>query len=109
MSDGKVASTIVGFSHPIIGAIENNVNEVINHLDVEGRVIQHIDAPEQLGALGCSFVEIIPPLSEREMKKFASVCLKLVTTGNNSVSVIDNRGAVPERSTQIAGTIIAWI
>jgi len=75
----------------------------------EDHAFSVIDAPEHLAHLACEFIEVVPPLDERQIRRLASLSLRYADTGRNSVAVIDNREVIPERVLQNAGPIINWI
>ena len=80
-------STLVGFSHSTAGIIEQYFDEIENFLSHENRKVERIDTPPELERLRCNFLEISPPLENNQLRKFANLCLKLASNGNNSVSL----------------------
>jgi len=120
MSNGKIRffdstlsesepSTIIGFSRLFKLDSVQLADELSEKFALENQTIRTIDAPVHLSHLACEFIEVVPPLDDRQIRRFATACLKSVDTGSNSVDVVDNRIAIPERVLQNAGEVIAWV
>ena len=120
MSDGRVRffnsitelgepATLIGFSKSLGLQLEVLKDTFAQDRLLEERMFTIVDAPEHLGRLACEFIEVVPPLDEKQIRRLGVLSLKQADTGRNSVSVIDNREVIPERALQNAGPIINWI
>jgi len=120
MSNGKIRffntapgegtpATIIGFSKLLKLDSDQLATELSEKFGREDQTIQTIDTPGHLSHLACEFIEVVPPLDDRQVRRFASACLKYVDTGHNNIDVVDNRVTVPERVLQNAGEVIAWV
>lgn len=108
-AEDAIEVDLVSYTRSIAGIIENNFLDVERYLHEHGNEVIKVDAPEELSRLGSSFIEIRPPLEERQLRKFANFCLSLGDSKGRSIDVINNRDTIPERSTENAGEIIAWL
>ena len=102
-------STVIGYSQSLglqTDLLRDNFSE---EQLFDGYTFNSIEAPQHLAHLACEFIEVVPPLDERQIRRLASLSLRYADTGRNSVSVIDNREIIPERVLQNAGPIINWI
>lgn len=102
-------ATLVGFSHSLGLQPERLRDNFSQERLFEDRTFALASAPEHLAHLACAFLEVVPPLDERQIRRLAALSLQYADTGHNSVSVIDNRDTVPERALQDAGRVINWI
>jgi hypothetical protein len=108
-SGSEPNSSILGFS----GTLATELVDVACHLGEYtsriGATFCPIEAPDKLSHIDAEYFEITPPLNESQIRRIASICLRTVDRGRNSVYFIDNRMKVPSRQFELAGTLVNWL
>lgn len=105
--DGE--GSLVGVSQALEGLDLTNDSALNRHLAQYGQTIEKIDTPRHLEHLRGEYYRVQPPLEERQIRRFAQLCLHIADTGYNAAFFIDNRQTIPERPLQTAGNLLDWI
>lgn len=102
-------SSVVGFSMGLSDTVENASEELSQFFESRSQSMKPIDPPQELQHITGVYYEITPPLEDEQVRRFARICIKHANDGRKFIEFIDNRETIPERSLQIAGSVVDWV